>query len=339
MANKKLIRKVALGILILVIGLFFLHQKYSANQAQPILHRSSGCINMSKAPWLEELKSLQYPDGLKTSWTKLKPLTISLQDSTQTNLDIEIAMQFIGNIRKELDIREGELREETIRELSQHSPKRLLEDFQKGFLSKDLEKAFNELLGRETSEKRILKVKFTSFNFRYSTIPKITETPLDLASVGALLWSGKPAIEPIDKDSGFENPPTGTSTLKLDRLTLGLFTAPILEWPSRTTFLEVEILCSKELFLTLLEKEDVFKEQTIAHISRYNGFNLIKSFRDRTLQERLKRIYRKELPSSQGPHIFRVYFPTFYMSHPPVSPNFSREGKKMFVIEYPETRK
>ncbi|HIG92826.1 TPA: hypothetical protein HA234_01360 [Candidatus Woesearchaeota archaeon] len=287
--------------------------------------------------WEKDLTLPKSEDSnkLSISTLRLKPLTVSLREDALTNLNISLEVVFVGNLHDELNTREGELRAEFVRHLTNYEASRVLNDFQEGFLSKDLERISNKLLGLSSSESRVINVFVESLHFGYSPISFLSQSGLVLASSGAFLADAQTTLENIKEDARFDNTSTGSSTQQLGMATLDMFTVPVLEWPSRTLTLEVEVLCSDFKILEIFERRGELRQVTISHISKYSPSQINESFLDGTLQERLRRLYHMHLrPSaSEKSAIHSVYFPTFHMSYSVATPNNSQEGKKMFFIE------
>lgn len=78
-------------------------------------------------------------------------------------IKIEVEVGFVGAIDKELEERKGELRDAILTILMKMTIQRAKEDYVDHFLHKDIEKKLNEVLGKTTSESRIVKVYIPQF--------------------------------------------------------------------------------------------------------------------------------------------------------------------------------
>ncbi|MDD2999618.1 MAG: hypothetical protein PHV05_11205 [Candidatus Riflebacteria bacterium] len=268
------------------------------------------------------------------SQLRLRPLTVSFQEDAATNLDISLEVVFSESLQKELDIREGELRAEFTRHLTKYGARKFLEDFQKDFLTTDLQKIANSHLGLTTSESRVIKVNVVSLNFGYSPAPVLSEPRPDMASSGAFLSNDQKTSLTTRDESRFDDPPTGSLTPGIGRATLGIFATPVMEWPSRTLTLEVEVLCADFMIMDLYERRGELRKVTISHLSKYPPAQLIESFLDGTLQESLRRLYDYTVVNGfKKSPIHSVYFPTFHLSYSVAMPKISQKEKPMFVFE------
>lgn len=78
-------------------------------------------------------------------------------------IKIEVEVGYVGAIEKELEERKGELRDAVLTILMKMTIQRAKEDYVDHFLHKDIEKKLNEVLGKTTSESRIVKVYIPQF--------------------------------------------------------------------------------------------------------------------------------------------------------------------------------
>lgn len=259
--------------------------------------------------------------------------TIPLKESPSTQLDIQIELSFVGELESELKKREGEIRAEIFRYFAKKDLRQFFDDLRQGFDTKDLEVMLNDLLGRRCTETRIIRVNYKSCNFRY--MPNFTPITQEVNLTGLEPFSSYdiPTIATITNDAQFPDPPLGSAAADLDYPTLGLFTAPALEWPSRTILLEVDVLCETSIFLEIFEKRATLRHATIKRLTRYPPEELLEKVIDGTLQEELRRIFNKELGYTKVSPIYRVYLPTFFFSTLTDKPTFPTEEKKMFWIK------
>lgn len=78
-------------------------------------------------------------------------------------IKIQVQVGFIGNLDAELEERKAELRDAITTILMKLNIQRAKEDYIDHFLHKDIEKELNRILGKSTSESRIIKVFIPTF--------------------------------------------------------------------------------------------------------------------------------------------------------------------------------
>ena len=78
-------------------------------------------------------------------------------------IKIQVEVGFIGSLEKELEERKAELRDKIINILMKLNVQRAKEDYIDKFLHKDIERELNALLGKSTSESRIIQVVIPTF--------------------------------------------------------------------------------------------------------------------------------------------------------------------------------
>jgi len=78
-------------------------------------------------------------------------------------IKIQVEVGYIGNLEKELEERKAELRDKIINILMKLNIQRAKEDFIDRFLHKDIERELNSILGKSTSESRIIHVVIPTF--------------------------------------------------------------------------------------------------------------------------------------------------------------------------------
>jgi flagellar basal body-associated protein FliL len=78
-------------------------------------------------------------------------------------IKIQVEVGFIGSLEKELEERKAELRDKIINILMKLNVQRAKEDYIDRFLHKDIERELNTLLGKSTSESRIIQVVIPTF--------------------------------------------------------------------------------------------------------------------------------------------------------------------------------
>jgi flagellar basal body-associated protein FliL len=78
-------------------------------------------------------------------------------------IKIEVEIGYIGNLDKKLEERKAEMRDAITTILMKMTIARAKEDYIDHFLHKDIEKRLNEILGRATSDSRIVQVFIPSF--------------------------------------------------------------------------------------------------------------------------------------------------------------------------------
>lgn len=76
---------------------------------------------------------------------------------------IQVEVGYIGNLEQELEERKAELRDAITTILMKLNIQRVKEDYIDHFLHKDIETELNKILGRTTSESRIIKVFIPTF--------------------------------------------------------------------------------------------------------------------------------------------------------------------------------
>lgn len=78
-------------------------------------------------------------------------------------IKIQVEVGYIGNLEQELEERKAELRDKIINILMKLNIQRAKEDFIDRFLHKDIERELNNILGKSTSESRIIQVVIPTF--------------------------------------------------------------------------------------------------------------------------------------------------------------------------------
>lgn len=94
---------------------------------------------------------------------KLGEFVASSRDDAMHYIKVEIELGFIGELEKELEARTAELRDAVTSTLMRLNIQRAKEDYIDNFLHKDIERELNRVLGRSTSESRIVKVFIPTF--------------------------------------------------------------------------------------------------------------------------------------------------------------------------------
>lgn len=271
----------------------------------------------------------------------LEPLNATLRsDNVLTNVDISIEIIAYGDITSIFNKQKEHIKSKFIRRLSRLDSKRLLNDLKEGFLSKDLERDANKSMGTTFSENRVVRVNVTSMNFRYPSLAAslATECCDKPADCNSLVSDAQTSIKPLTKDSRFDATPIGTATLNLERISLGSFTAPTAQFPSKTISIEAKILCSKDIVRQVIENRGKLKYATIKHLLKYPPSLIMESVIDGSLQKHLRRVYDNELNTINSGHsdespIYEVYFPIFHMDYPQNEPSTSQD-KEIYLIEY-----
>ncbi len=88
----------------------------------------------------------------------LGEFTATTRDEELHYIKIEVEIGYVGNLEKELEERKGELRDAVTTILMKLTMQRAKEDYIDHFLHKDIEKQLNTILGKSSSESRIVKV-------------------------------------------------------------------------------------------------------------------------------------------------------------------------------------
>ncbi len=78
-------------------------------------------------------------------------------------IKIQVEVGYIGSLEKELEERKAELRDKIVNILMKLNVQRAKEDYIDKFLHKDIERELNALLGKSTSESRIIQVVIPTF--------------------------------------------------------------------------------------------------------------------------------------------------------------------------------
>ncbi|PKL50795.1 MAG: hypothetical protein CVV42_01975 [Candidatus Riflebacteria bacterium HGW-Riflebacteria-2] len=78
-------------------------------------------------------------------------------------IKIQVEVGYIGNLEKELEERKAELRDCITNILMKLNIQRAKEDYIDRFLHKDIERELNRILGKSTSESRIISVFIPTF--------------------------------------------------------------------------------------------------------------------------------------------------------------------------------
>lgn len=78
-------------------------------------------------------------------------------------IKIQVEVGYIGNLEQELEERKAELRDTITNILMKLNVQRAKEDYIDRFLHKDIERELNSILGKSTSESRIIKVFIPTF--------------------------------------------------------------------------------------------------------------------------------------------------------------------------------
>jgi len=78
-------------------------------------------------------------------------------------IKIQVEVGYIGNLEQELEERKAELRDTITNILMKLNIQRAKEDYIDRFLHKDIERELNNILGKSTSESRIIRVFIPTF--------------------------------------------------------------------------------------------------------------------------------------------------------------------------------
>lgn len=78
-------------------------------------------------------------------------------------IKIQVEVGYIGNLEQELEERKAELRDTITNILMKLNIQRAKEDYIDRFLHKDIERELNSILGKSTSESRIIRVFIPTF--------------------------------------------------------------------------------------------------------------------------------------------------------------------------------
>jgi flagellar basal body-associated protein FliL len=78
-------------------------------------------------------------------------------------IKIQVVVGYIGNLEQELEESKAELRDAIITILMKLNIQRAKEDYIDKFLHKDIETELNRILGKTTSESRIIRVFIPTF--------------------------------------------------------------------------------------------------------------------------------------------------------------------------------
>jgi len=109
-------------------------------------------------PSQEEIVKVQ-----KVGRFSLGEFVASSRDEEQHYIKIEVELEYLGAIEKELEERKAQLRDAITTILMKMTIQRAKEDYIDHFLHKDIEKKLNEILGKSTSESRIIGVNIPVF--------------------------------------------------------------------------------------------------------------------------------------------------------------------------------
>ena len=88
-------------------------------------------------------------------------LGIGLEELHYIKIQVEIG--YIGSLEQELEERKAELRDRVNNHLMKLNAQRAKEDYVDRFMHKDLERELNNVLGKSTSESRIIQVVIPTF--------------------------------------------------------------------------------------------------------------------------------------------------------------------------------
>ena len=78
-------------------------------------------------------------------------------------IKIQVEIGYIGSLEQELEERKAELRDRVNNHLMKLNAQRAKEDYVDRFMHKDLERELNNVLGKSTSESRIIQVVIPTF--------------------------------------------------------------------------------------------------------------------------------------------------------------------------------
>lgn len=147
MSSKTKIIIVITGILLIVLGVLYLAYRTGSKAA----YGPDG----APKPVAEQDEVVVAP---KMSRFLLGEFVAPARDEDLHYIKIEVEVGFIGNLEKELEERKAELRDAITTTLMKLNVARAKEDYIDHFLHQEIEKKLNQILGRSTSESRILAV-------------------------------------------------------------------------------------------------------------------------------------------------------------------------------------
>ncbi len=105
-----------------------------------------------------EAGTTEIPMASKIGRFNLGEFVATSRDEDLHYIKIEVEVGYVGTLDKELEERKGEMRDAVTTILMKLTTQRAKEDYIDHFLHKDIENKLNQVLGRTTSESRIIKV-------------------------------------------------------------------------------------------------------------------------------------------------------------------------------------
>lgn len=147
MSSKTKIILIVTGILLIILGVLFLAYRTGSKAA----YGPEGAP--TPAPDKDEIVVAP-----KMNRFSLGEFVAPASEEDLHYIKIEVEVGFIGELEKELEERKAELRDAITSTLMKLNVARAKEDYIDRFLHKDIEKQLNHILGRTTSESRILAV-------------------------------------------------------------------------------------------------------------------------------------------------------------------------------------
>ncbi len=93
----------------------------------------------------------------------LGEFTANTRDEELHYIRLQIEIGYVGQLENELEERKAELRDRVNNHLMKLNAQRAKEDYVDHFMHKDLERELNNVLGRSTSESRIIQVVIPTF--------------------------------------------------------------------------------------------------------------------------------------------------------------------------------
>ncbi|HEY9069263.1 MAG TPA: flagellar basal body-associated FliL family protein [Candidatus Ozemobacteraceae bacterium] len=138
-----LIGVAVLALILIVVGISWMSGKKA----------STGPNQEPPPPSQEEIQAAP-----KMGRFSLGEFTATTRDEELHYIKIEVEIGYVGNLEKELEERKGELRDAVTTILMKLTTQRAKEDYIDHFLHKDIEKQLNTILGKSSSESRIVKV-------------------------------------------------------------------------------------------------------------------------------------------------------------------------------------
>lgn len=139
-----LIGVAVLALVLVVVGIAWMTSKKA---------KGGGPAHEPAPPTQEEIQTAP-----KMGRFSLGEFTATTRDEELHYIKIEVEIGYIGNLDKELEERKGELRDAVTTILMKLNIQRAKEDYIDHFLHKDIEKQLNAILGKSSSESRIVKI-------------------------------------------------------------------------------------------------------------------------------------------------------------------------------------